>query len=81
MSPDDLLAYTRRRPFEPFRIWVSNGEHYDICHPELCMPGFTATVIGLSRDPSKPAAERFEMVSMLHIVKVEPLAPAAPAKK
>jgi hypothetical protein len=73
MGVDDLLTWTRRRPFVPFRIWVSDGNSYEVRHPELCMPGFTSTVIGLPRDPARPAAERFEMISMFHIVKLEPI--------
>ena len=73
MTPDDLLLWRCRQPFEPFRIWVSDGNSYEIRHPELCMPGFTSTVIGLPRDPERPVAERFEMISMPDIVKVEAL--------
>ncbi len=79
MAPDDLLVFTRRRPFQPFRIWVSDGNSYEVRHPEMCMPGYTSTIIGLPRDPSRPVAERYEIISMLHIVKLEPLEPAQTA--
>jgi hypothetical protein len=80
MAPEDILVWTRRRPFEPFRIVVSDGSHYDIRHPELCMPGVNAAIVGLPRDPSRLVPERFEFVSMLHIVNLEPLEVVQPTK-
>ena len=37
MSPADVLEALRRRPFEPFRIQVSDGSTYDVRHPELVL--------------------------------------------
>jgi hypothetical protein len=76
MMQQDLLEWTRRRPFEPFRLYVSDGTAYEIRHPELCMPTFSTVIIGLPRDPAQPIAERATMISLLHVVRVEPLAAA-----
>ena len=47
MSPADVLFALQKRPFEPFRIQVSDGPAYDIRHPELVMVGLGALVIGI----------------------------------
>jgi hypothetical protein len=46
MSPNDLLEYLRRRPFEPFRIEVFDGSAYEVRHPELVMVGLGSILIG-----------------------------------
>ncbi len=73
MTPENLLEWTRRRPFIPFLLHISDGTKYEIRHPEMCMPVWNAAVIGLPRDASKAVAERIELVSLGHIVRLEPL--------
>ena len=36
-----------KRPFEPFRIEVSDGTVYEIRHPELVMVGLGSLIIGI----------------------------------
>ena len=75
MSPNDLLTFTRKKPFEPFRLVVSDGTTYDIRHPEFCMVLQTSVIVGV---PPSPAAggvpETAEWIDARHIVKVVPLA-------
>jgi hypothetical protein len=73
MSPNDLLTFTRKRPFEPFRLVVSDGTTYDIRHPEFCMVLQTSIIIGL---PGSDPPDRVEWINARHIVKVIPLAQA-----
>ena len=73
MTPENLLEWTRRRPFIPFRLHISDGTKYEIRHPELCMPTWSVAVIGLPRDALQPVADRIELVSLEHIVRLEPL--------
>ena len=37
------------------------------------MPTWSIAVIGLPRDPTNPVAERIEVVTLDHIVRLEPL--------
>ncbi len=77
MSPVDLLQALRRRPFEPFRIEVSDGTAYEVRHPELVMVGLGAVIIGIPpAGEQQPVYERAETVSLNHVVKLVPL-PAA----
>jgi hypothetical protein len=73
MTPDNLLEWTLRRPFIPFRLHVSDGTVYEIRHPELCMPTWSVAVIGLPREDTQPVADRIELVALGHIVRLEPL--------
>ena len=40
MTTEELRRLHAKRPFEPFRILVADGEQYDVRHPEsLAMTG------------------------------------------
>jgi hypothetical protein len=75
MPPEEILAATRRQPFEPFRIVLTDGTVYDIRHPEMVLTGTRAFVVGLPGDPQRPH-ERFVTVALLHVVRLQPLQPA-----
>jgi hypothetical protein len=72
MPPDELLRAARRRPFEPFRIHVSDGAAYDISHPDMILPGQRSLVVGLPGDPQRPY-EQFVTIALLHVTRLEPL--------
>jgi hypothetical protein len=76
MPPQDLLQALRRRPFVPFRLHVSDGTVYEITHPELLMVAPGSAVVGLPGSYPFPQVERYEIVAMGHIVRLEPLATA-----
>jgi len=72
MRPDEIRAHLRRQPFQPFRIYISDGAHYDIRHPELALVAQTAVVIALdSNDDNIP--ERSAYCDPVHITRIEPL--------
>jgi hypothetical protein len=81
MPPADLLQALRKRPFEPFRIQVSDASTYDVRHPELVMVGLGSAVIGIpAAGQVSPLYERFETVDLRHVVKLIPLMPLDGAK-
>lgn len=74
MSPIDVSQALGKRPFEPFRIQVSDGTTYDIRHPELVMVGQGAVIIGVpAAGQARPIYERVETISLAHVVKLLPL--------
>jgi hypothetical protein len=73
MSPNDLLKFTRKSPFVPFRLQVSDGTSYEIRHPEFCMVLQTSVVIGVPANASTGIPESAEWVDARHIVKAIPL--------
>lgn len=76
MSPNDLLRFTRREPFEPFRLQVTDGTTYDIRHPEFCMVLQTSVIVGVPGNPAGNVPETAEWIDARHIVKVIPLTQA-----
>jgi len=37
LQPPELVIFGDSRPFEPFRIYVSDGRQIDVLHPEMVM--------------------------------------------
>lgn len=72
MRPDEIRAHLRRQPFQPIRIYISDGAHYDVRHPEMALVARTEVVIALdSNDDDIP--ERFAYCDPIHITRIEPL--------
>jgi hypothetical protein len=69
----------RKRPFEPFRVYMNNGDVYVIRHPELLMICPTYLLIGVPI-PNHPLllCDRVERAALSDIVRLEVL-PAATA--
>lgn len=73
MSPNDLLKFTRKKPFEPFRLVVSDGSTYEIRHPEFCMVLQTSVIVGVPANLTSGVPESAEWIDARHILKVIPL--------
>ena len=74
MRPEDILRLLQVRPFQPFRISLSDGHEYDVRHPELAMVGRATVHIGLP-DPEGPQGtfESWVACALIHITKLEPV--------
>jgi hypothetical protein len=77
MRPDDLLQLLREKPFQPFRIWLTDGTSFEIRHPELAAVGRSKVFIGRpSAGEALPVFDDWVFVALLHINRIEPLAAA-----
>jgi hypothetical protein len=65
------LEHTRRQPFEPFRIVLSDGRVYDVRHPDMCIAGQSALYVGVTDADAKDAAAHVDHVSLYHVVRFE----------
>jgi len=81
MVPEELRAVLRTQPFRPFRLVMTDGQSYDIRHPELMMVGRRSAIVGLTGDPGQTFYELPVQVDLLHVIRLEPLETAPPAKK
>ncbi len=72
MSTRDFLEVLRRKPFVPFRIITSAGTVYEANHPELVMPGLSSVIIGYPSEQEPHAYSRYNVVSLRHVVRLEP---------
>ena len=77
MRPEDLLKFVRERPFQPFRVTLTDGRTYDVHHPEMAMGGRSSVILGQMRPREvEPIYDRTVTVSLLHIMQIEPIVPA-----
>ena len=73
MRPEELTKLLRTRPFTPLRIIMTDGQTYDIRHPEMVIVLRQRVDIGVLPDPAMEVAESVVHCSLLHIVRVEEL--------
>jgi hypothetical protein len=73
MHPDDLNEKLRAAPFEWFRIHLTDGTSYEVRHPESVLLGRRTAVVGVKEDPLQNYYDRLATVSLLHIVRLEPV--------
>jgi hypothetical protein len=76
MRPEDLHQLLQRRPFQHFRLHLSNGQYYDVTHPELAMVGRTSMLLGQPMPNFVPLTyENFAIITLLQINNIVPLPP------
>jgi hypothetical protein len=76
MEPEDLKAELKKEPFQPFRIVTTSGKTYDVTERDRDMLLILkrVVVIGLRVPETDPNFDRYEVVSLVHIVRLEPIA-------
>jgi hypothetical protein len=72
MLQTDLLKLTRKVPFEPFRLTLTNGENYTIRHPDMIMPTPGSAFIGIPTSGQPDLSMDWVIVSLTQILKFEP---------
>ena len=71
MQVEDVEKKLRLRPFQPFRVYMTDGSVYDVRHPELMMLGRRMAMIGLAHDPGQIVFDRSVDIDLFHIVRME----------
>jgi hypothetical protein len=72
MKPDDIGAHLRREPFQPVRVYISDGSKYEIRNPELMLETRTEVVIAIDPgDDGIPECKVF--CDPVHITRIEPV--------
>jgi hypothetical protein len=72
MAPADIRNLVQRKPFRPFRVVTSDGTIHEVRHPDLVMVGLASVVIGYPSAQDPQSYERMDIVSLRHIVRLEP---------
>jgi hypothetical protein len=82
MSHKDLIPLLEASPFVPFRIHLTDGKTYDVQHRDFVWVFPTRLEIATPSKDSERLMERADLVSLLHIVRLEPIdqATTAPAQ-
>jgi len=74
MRRQDLIEVLTTQPFHPFRLYVSDGATYLVRHPDLVWVSPSSAFVGVPEgDRPGPAIERFNIVDLGHITRVEPI--------
>ena len=75
MRAQDVRDMLKRQPFIPFQIQLTDGRVMQVQHPDQVMVARDVAHVGLLE--SEPSVyQRIEMVALLHIVSLEPVAAA-----
>jgi hypothetical protein len=79
LAPQDLESELKKEPFQPFRIVTTGGKTYDVTERDrpLLFVGKRSVIIGLRVPDTDPYFDRYEVVSLVHIIRLEPI-PTAP---
>jgi hypothetical protein len=82
IRPEDIRQLLQKKPFQPFRMHMSNGQSYEVTHPELAMVTKGTIVVSKAVPGSEePIGEGIHLVSVLHINNIEMLkSPKSKAK-
>jgi hypothetical protein len=76
MSPEHILQHVRREPFEPFRVFLSDGKVYEVRHPEMILVSRREVVIAIaSGNGGLPDHTAF--CDPLHVTRIEVVGDAA----
>jgi hypothetical protein len=80
MRPDDVLQMLRARPFQPFRLSLSDGQQYEVRHPDNAIVSRSTVLVAVPgpRGPDGPA-ERVVTCALVHITRMEVLNGASAA--
>jgi hypothetical protein len=71
MEPQALREHLRRRPFQPFRVMVSDGNEYDVVSHECMLVTKTTTAINIPG--LLPDSDMLRMIDTSRIEKVVPI--------
>jgi len=74
MSPNTLSELIRSEPFQPFRLYLSDGMYHDVEHPEMFFLGVRSSIVYVPRRDDPIGYDQQVRVDNLHITKVVPLA-------
>ena len=73
MRPEYVREHIETKPFEPFRIFMSDGATFDVRHPELCLVSRSTAYVGLPAANEDWLAERVAHCALIHITRIEPV--------
>ncbi len=72
MRAVEILKFVREVPFQPFRIFMSDGSSYEVPHPEMIMVNQTRVYVGV-----QPNRHGVPMTSVscdpVHITRIAPI--------
>jgi len=77
MKPEDIKRLLERSPFVPFRLHLSNGDTFDVRHPDFVWVFKARLEVAVPSSDNSSIMDHAEHISLLHIARVEELSIAA----
>jgi hypothetical protein len=77
MRQQEVREALRREPFQPFRIQLSNGESYNVRHPEFAALTRTSVIVVVPSS-NEDESDRVIQCDLLHIAAMELVDRASP---
>ena len=72
MRPEDILEILRTTPFEPFRVYLTDGAVYEIRHPDMAIVQRSKVTVAIPGPTgSDGPAERIVNCALIHITRTE----------
>jgi hypothetical protein len=71
--PEDIQARLREKPFRPLRIVASEGQQFEIRHPDLVLVGRRDLTIGFPAPDHPTIHDRVTRIALVHVVALEDL--------
>lgn len=72
IQEEDLKKLLRQRPFQPFRMHLTDGRVLDICYPDMNLVSQGYVDIGIPEDNGPdPFADHFVLVPLKMVEKIE----------
>jgi len=75
MTPTRIKELLNRKPFRPLRLFLSDGSHHDVPHPEFAWVFGGRIFIGEPSDDAWEADGRVKELAIRHVTRVEELKP------
>lgn len=75
MRPEDLRDWLQKRPFQRFRIHLTDGRDFEVGHPEQAIVMRATVIVGVQPGPGQGEAlmNRDWEIALLHITYLEPV--------
>ncbi len=72
MTPEKIQEHLRRQPFQPFRVFLSDGSKHDVRHPEMALLTRREIIIAVPQN-AEQLPERTVICDLLHVTRIEPI--------
>jgi hypothetical protein len=71
ITAQDVRERLAKRPFEPFRIVTSSGQHYDVYHSDFLFVCKRTLTIGTPKTVGDKDPDGTHLISILHVTSLE----------
>ena len=80
ITPARIKEMLDRKPFRPIRIFLSDGSHHDVPHPEFAWIFGGRVFVGIPGKGNSETDDRVKELAVLHITRIEELGSHKPRK-